>query len=250
MDWLMDPEVWPGLMTLTALEIVLGTGNLVFVAILVARVQPRYQPLARNLGLGLALGTRLVLLAVISWVARLTTPVLAIAGHGFSWRDMILIGGGLFLVFKGTTEIHKRVEGESHVAGDAAPHAALGGVVLQIAVLDIVFSLDSVITAVGMVNQLSVMVAAVVIAMGVMILAAGPTTAFVERHPTVKMLALSFLLLIGMTLMADGVGMHVPKGYIYAAIGFSAGVELLNQLASRRQHKRGGSSRRAATRRP
>jgi predicted tellurium resistance membrane protein TerC len=241
MDWLMDPEVWPGLLTLTALEIVLGIDNLVFVAILVARVQPRYQPLARNLGLGLALGTRLVLLAVITWVARLTAPVLTIAGHGFSWRDMILIGGGLFLVFKGTTEIHKRVEGEAHVAGDAAPHAALSGVVLQIAVLDIVFSLDSVITAVGMVGQLSVMVAAVVIAMAVMLLAAGPTTAFVERHPTVKMLALSFLLLIGMTLMADGFGMHVPKGYIYAAITFSASVELLNQLANRRQRKHGRS---------
>lgn len=240
MHWLIDPQVWAGLLTLTALEIVLGIDNLVFVAVLVARVRPRHQALARRLGLSLALGTRLLLLAGISWIAQLTAPVLVIAGHGFSWRDLILIGGGLFLVWKATAEIHQRVEGESHISDGAAPHAGLAGVVLQIAVLDIVFSLDSVITAVGMVSHLPVMIAAVVIAMAVMLLASGPTTAFVERHPTVKMLVFSFLLLIGMTLLADGFGMHVPKGYIYAAIGFSAAVEFLNQLAGRRQRTRGG----------
>lgn len=242
MDWLIDPQLWAGLLTLTALEIVLGIDNLVFIAVLVARVRPRHQALARRLGLGLALGTRLLLLAGISWIAQLTAPVFTVAGRGFSWRDLILIGGGLFLVWKGTAEIHDRVEGESHAPGAAAPHAGLYGIVLQIAVLDIVFSLDSVITAVGMVSQLPVMIAAVVIAMGVMLLASGPTTDFVERHPTVKMLVFSFLLLIGMTLLADGFGMHVPKGYIYAAIGFSAGVEFLNQLAGRRQRMRGASS--------
>ncbi|HET8996170.1 MAG TPA: TerC family protein, partial [Acetobacteraceae bacterium] len=241
MDWLTDPQVWAGLLTLTALEVVLGIDNLVFIAVLVARVRPGHQALARRLGLGLALGTRLLLLAGISWIAQLTAAVFTVAGHGFSWRDLILIGGGLFLVWKGTAEIHDRVEGESHAPGGAAPHAGLYGIVLQIAVLDIVFSLDSVITAVGMVAHLPVMIAAVVIAMGVMLLAAGPTTEFVARHPTVKMLVFSFLLLIGMTLLADGFGMHVPKGYIYAAIGFSAGVEVLNQLAGRRQRRRAGA---------
>ncbi len=237
MDWLTDPQIWAGLLTLTALEIVLGIDNLVFIAVLVARVRPEHQALARRLGLGLALGTRLALLGAISWLARLTAPVLTVAGQDFSWRDLILIAGGLFLVYKGTTEIHTRVEGETHSVGTTA-RAALIGVVAQIAVLDVVFSLDSVITAVGMVNELPVMIAAVVIAIGVMLVASGPTTVFVERHPTVKMLVFSFLLLIGMTLVADGFGMHVPRGYIYAAIGFSAMVEALNQLAGRRQRTR------------
>ncbi len=238
MAWLADPEVWAGLVTLTALEIVLGIDNLLFIAVLVGRVRPERQALARRLGLGLALGTRLLLLGGIAWIAQLTRPVVTLGGHGFSWRDLILIAGGLFLVYKGTVEIHHRVEGGAEIpAGSAAP-ASFAGVVAQIAVLDIVFSLDSVITAVGMVQHLPVMVAAVVIAVGVMLLAAGPTMVFVERHPTVKMLVFSFLLLIGMTLMADGFGMTVPKGYVYAAIGFSAGVELLNQLAQRRQRRR------------
>ena len=239
MEWLIDPQLWAGLLTLTALEVVLGIDNLVFIAVLVARVRPEQQALARKLGLSLALGTRLVLLAGISWITHLTVSAFVIAGHGFSWRDLILIAGGLFLVFKGTTEIHRRVEGEFQAPDSTATHAGLLGIVLQIAVLDIVFSLDSVITAVGMVTQLPVMIAGVVVAMAVMLLASGPTTAFVERHPTVKMLVFSFLLLIGMTLLADGFGMHVPKGYIYAAIGFSAGVELLNQFAARRRRSRG-----------
>lgn len=238
MDWLIDPQIWAGLLTLTALEIVLGIDNLVFIAVLVARVRPEHQARARNLGLGLALGTRIALLGGINWIARLTRPLMAVAGQTFSCRDLIMIAGGLFLVYKGTTEIHIRVERHVHGSAAVSGQAGLGGVVLQIALLDIVFSLDSVVTAVGMVSHLRVMIAAVVIAIGVMLLAAGPTAVFVERHPTVKMLVFSFLLLIGMSLVADGFGMQVPKGYIYSAIGFSAGVEVLNQIAGRRQRRR------------
>lgn len=242
MDWLADPHVWAGLLALTALEIVLGIDNLLFVAVLAARVRTEHQSLARKLGLGMALGTRLALLVSISWLAHLTQPVFAVAGHGFSWRDLILIAGGLFLVYKGTVEIHARVEGEQAETEGPANRAALPGIVLQIALLDIVFSLDSVIAAVGMVSHLPVMIAAVVIAMAVMLLASGPTTDFVERHPTVKMLVFSFLLMIGMMLVADGFGVHVPRGYVYAAIGFSAGVELLNQMAARRRRTRHGAA--------
>jgi predicted tellurium resistance membrane protein TerC len=238
MNWVIDPQIWAGLLTLTALEIVLGIDNLVFIAVIVARVRAEHQALARKLGLALALGTRLALLGGITWIAGLTKPLIAIAGLAFSWRDLIMITGGLFLLYKGTIEIHKRMEGDSHSVSEAKSHQGLPGVILQIALLDIVFSLDSVITAVGMVSHLPTMIAAVVIAIGVMLLAAGATTAFVERHPTVKMLAFSFLLLIGMTLVADGFGIHVPKGYIYAAVGFSAAVEALNQLASRRRRTR------------
>jgi predicted tellurium resistance membrane protein TerC len=242
MDWLTDPQLWAGLLTLTALEIVLGIDNLLFLAILVARVEPKHQNLTRRLGLGLALGIRLVLLACISWIARLTDPVLTIADHPFSWRDAILIGGGLFLVYKGTTEIHGSMEGAEHAPQASVHRSALTSVVVQIALLDMVFSLDSVITAVGMVNHVPIMVAAVLISMAVMLLASGPASAFVERHPTVKMLVFAFLLMIGMTLVADGFGMHVPKGYIYSAIAFSAGVEMLNQLASRRRRVKRSST--------
>ena len=189
------------------------------------------------MGLALALGTRLTLLGGITWIAKLTEPVLVIAAHALSWRDLIMIGGGLFL-YKGTSEIHTRLEGDGYATTEAPGRTSLAGAILQIAWLDVVFSLDSVITAVGMVSHLPIMIAAVVIAVAVMVLAASATTAFVERHPTVKMLVFSFLLLIGMTLIADGFGMHVPKGYIYAAISFSAGVEMLNQFARRRQRAR------------
>jgi predicted tellurium resistance membrane protein TerC len=243
MDWLIEPQVWAGLLTLTALEIVLGIDNLVFIAVLVARVQAAHRTMARRLGLGLALGMRLVLLSGISWIAHLTYPVLVVAGHEFSWRKLILIGGGLFLVYKGTVEIHAQVESDPLAAPTAVRHSALAVIVTQIALLDIVFSLDSVITAVGMVGQLPVMIAAVVIAMGVMMVASGPTAGFIDRHPTVKMLVFSFLLLVGMALMADGFGVHVPKDYIYTAIAFSAGVEFLNQFADRRQRMRGTGCR-------
>ncbi len=237
MGWLADPQAWVSLLTLTLLEVVLGIDNLIFVSILAGRLPPAQQARARQIGLALALATRLVLLAAISWITRLTAPVFAVAGHDVSWRDLVLIGGGLFLVYKGTQEIHARIEGEGEHEATAPVHASLVGTIVQIGLLDIVFSLDSVITAVGMANQLSVMVTAVVIAMAVMLLASGPVSGFVNRHPTVKMLALSFLLLIGMVLIADGSGFHVPKGYIYAAIGFSIIVELLNQLAGRRRRR-------------
>jgi predicted tellurium resistance membrane protein TerC len=239
-DWLIrlpfsDPQLWASLLTLTVMEIVLGIDNLIFIAILANRLPEHQQGQARRIGLLLALGLRLGLLASIAWIMRLTTPVFEVFDHSFSWRDVILIAGGLFLVYKGTAEIHERIEGEApHTAAGAAAQSFFG-IVAQIVVIDVVFSLDSVITAVGMASELAVMMAAVVISIGVMMVASGPVAAFVNRHPTVKMLALSFLLLIGTMLVADGFGMHVPKGYIYAAIGFSALVEALNQVASRRR---------------
>jgi predicted tellurium resistance membrane protein TerC len=236
-EWLTDPQIWASLLTLTVLEVVLGIDNLIFLALVAARLPPAQQTRARQAGLLIALGTRLALLAMISWIMRLTAPVLAVAGHAFSWRDLILIGGGLFLLYKGTQEIHARIEGEGEHKAAPEQHPSFGGTILQIGLLDIVFSLDSVITVVGMANQFPIMIAAVAIAMGVMLLASGPVSGFVNRHPTVKMLALSFLLLIGMTLIADGFGAHVPKGYIYAAIGFSILVEVLNQLAGRRRRR-------------
>jgi predicted tellurium resistance membrane protein TerC len=235
MDWLSDPQIWASLLTLTALEIVLGIDNIVFIAILAGRLPEERRAQARRVGLALALITRLALLASIAWIIGLTEPLFELRGHGVSWRDLILIAGGLFLLYKGTREIHERLEGEEpHGATAAKAAASFGGVVTQIMVLDIVFSLDSVITAVGMANELWVMATAVVIAVVIMLAASGPLSAFVDRHPTVKMLALSFLLLIGMTLIADGAGFHLPKGYIYAAIAFSVAVEALNQLAARR----------------
>ena len=237
MDWLSDPQVWVSLLTLTVMEIVLGIDNLVFLSILVARLAPEHQPIARQIGLGLALGLRLALLAAIAWIMRLTEPVFVLAGWSFSWRDLILIVGGLYLVYKGTGEIHERIEGGGEHESPRGTGVSLIGTIVQIALLDIVFSLDSVIMAFGMASQLPVMMAAVIIAVGVMMLASAPVAGFVNRHPTVKMLALSFLLLIGMTLIADGFGAHVPRGYIYAAIGFSLLVELLNQLAGSRRRR-------------
>lgn len=246
MDWLADPQIWASLLTLTALEIVLGIDNLVFIAILAGRVSPERRDRARQVGLALALVSRLGLLASIVWIMGLTRPLFTVLGHELSWRDAILIAGGLFLLYKGTREIHLRVEGERPAAATGRGAAPFAGIAVQIMLLDMVFSLDSVITAVGMANDLWVMVAAVVAAMMIMLAASGPLAGFIERHPTVKMLALSFLLLIGMTLVADGIGFHVPKGYIYAAIGFSAVVEALNQLAMRRRKEtdRGRDDRR------
>ncbi len=229
-----DPQVWASLLTLTVMEIVLGIDNLLFVAILADRLPEGRREAARRVGLLAALGLRIVLLLGITWVMGLTAPVFETRWAWLSWRDVILIGGGLFLIYKGTGEIHARIEGEHGPAAHGRGEASFAGTVAQIAMLDIVFSLDSVITAVGMSNDLPVMIAAIVIAMTVMLLGARAVSGFIARHPTVKMLALSFLLLIGMTLMADGFGAHVPKGYIYAAMGFSAVVEVLNQLAGRR----------------
>ena len=231
---LSDPHAWVSLLTLTALEVVLGIDNLIFVAIQAGRLPVAQQGLARRVGLALALLMRLGLLASLSWLVGLTAPVFAVAGQAFSWRDMILIGGGLFLLYKGTTEIHHRVEGESASAASAAA-ASFWPIIVQIMLLDIVFSLDSVITAVGMVDELAIMLAAVIIAAVAMLVASGPLSRFVNRHPTVKMLALAFLLMIALVLLADGFGLHIPKGYVYAAMGFSVGVEFLNQAAARRR---------------
>ena len=237
-EWLSDPEIWVSLVTLTALEIVLGIDNLVFIAILAGRLPADRQNRARQTGLALALITRLALLASIAWIIGLTRPVFDLFGHPVSWRDIVLVGGGFFLLYKGTREIHHRLEGDG--PGEAKPREKISfsGVIVQIVLLDIVFSLDSVITAVGMASAIWVMAAAIVIAVAIMLGMSKPLAEFVERYPTVKMLALSFLLLIGMTLIADGAGFHVPKGYIYAAIGFSVGVEALNQLAARRRRSR------------
>ncbi len=237
--WINDPQIWLSLLTLSALEIVLGIDNLVFIAILTGRLPEHQRALGRKIGLSLALVTRLMLLAALAWIVGLTAPVLTLAGHDFSWRDIILISGGVFLLYKATVEIGEMVEGD-HDAPTSAQGVAgvtFRGVVLQIAVIDIIFSLDSVITAVGMADTLWVMVAAVVIAMIIMIIASTPLANFVAAHPTIKMLALSFLLLIGMLLVADGFGLHVPKGYVYFALGFSVAVESLNHWVRNRRKR-------------
>ena len=234
MDWLTNPEIWTALLTLTALEIVLGIDNVIFISILAGKLPEAQRDKARILGLSLAMFMRIALLFSISWVIGLTEPLFALFGHDLSGRDLILFGGGLFLIYKATSEIHEKLEGEEG-HGTAAAAASFAGVIVQILLLDIVFSLDSVITAVGMADDLAVMVAAVVIAVGVMLISSGSVSAFVGRHPTVKMLALSFLLLIGMTLVAEGFGQHISKGYIYFAMGFSVFVEALN-LRLRTKH--------------
>jgi len=239
MEWLSDPGIWISLATLTALEIVLGIDNLVFIAILADRLPAERRATARRVGLALALVTRLALLFAITWIIGLTKPVFTLFEQAFSWRDLILIGGGLFLIAKGTTEIHNRVEDEAeseNAKGSSAKRGALfGAVVVQIAIMDIVFSIDSVITAVGMAKHVEVMAAAIIIAVIVMLIAATPVSDFVNRHPTVRVLALSFLLLIGVTLVADGLGFHIPKGYIYFAVGYAIFVEALNLMTRRRR---------------
>ncbi len=223
------PETWIALLTLTVLEIVLGIDNVIFISILVQRLPAELRDRARYIGLGLAMGMRILLLLTISWIIGLTQPLFTLFGNEFSWRDVILIGGGLFLLWKATTEIHESLEGEeAHVSTSAVGTASLGSVLVQIVLLDIVFSLDSVLTAVGMVDEIAIMIAAVVIAVGVMLVASGPLSRFVHQHPSVKILALSFLLLIGVTLIADGFGLHIDKAYIYAAMAFSVFVEALN----------------------
>ena len=227
MDWLTSPEIWIALLTLTSLEIVLGIDNVIFISILSDRLPPEQRKRARTLGLILAMFMRIALLFSINWIANLTDPLFTILGKDFSGRDLILLAGGIFLIYKSVTEIHQKLEGEEAHTTSAAS-ATFSSVIIQILLLDIVFSLDSVITAVGMAEDIEVMVAAVVIAVMVMLFAAGPISAFVSEHPTVKMLALSFLLLIGMSLAAEGWGFHIPKGYIYSAMAFAVFVEMLN----------------------
>jgi predicted tellurium resistance membrane protein TerC len=237
MELLTNPETWVALVTLTVLEIVLGIDNVIFISILVGRLPEAQRERGRVIGLGLAMGMRILLLLTISWIIGLTAPAFTLLDNEFSWRDLILIGGGLFLLWKATTEIHESLEGATHEQGSVRGGATFRGVIFQIVVLDIVFSLDSVLTAVGLARDLPVMIAAVVIAVGVMLVASGPLSAFVHRHPSVKMLALAFLLLIGVTLVADGFGFHLDKAYIYAAMGFSVFVEALNLRASRRRRE-------------
>ncbi|MGH9888277.1 MAG: TerC family protein [bacterium] len=228
MQWLSDPNAWIGLLTLTGLEIVLGIDNIIFISILSGTLPHEQQPRARRLGLMGAFVTRVLLLLSIAWIVKLTRPLFSVLGHGVSGRDLILIIGGLFLIGKSTFEIHSKLEGEEHGESSGRAKRTLTAVVLQIMVVDIVFSLDSVITAVGMVDDVTIMIAANVIALGLMLAAAGSISAFVDKHPTIKMLALSFLVLIGTNLVAEGFGAHVPKGYTYFAMGFAVAVEMLN----------------------
>ena len=239
-----DPTAWIALLTLIVLEIVLGIDNLIFISILTNKLPKHQHVSARRLGIGAALVMRLLLLATISIIVQLTEPLFTAFGHGFSWRDIILISGGLFLVWKATREIHHTVDAEDHkdsmVGGTL--QLSLAGAIFQILLLDLVFSIDSIITAVGMTDEIAIMYIAVIVAVSVMLMAATPLANFIEKNPTIVMLALGFLLMIGMTLIADGMGYHVPKGYIYAAMGFSALVEGLNMLARRRKATaRGGA---------
>jgi predicted tellurium resistance membrane protein TerC len=242
MELLLDPQVWLAFVTLTALEIVLGVDNIVFISILVGRLPKAQQPKARLIGLSLAMFARIALLLSLTWIMKLTAPLFAVLGNEISGRDLILIVGGAFLLAKSTTEIHSSLEGEEEAR--KAGKAGFAALLVQIALIDIVFSLDSVITAVGLVEHVEVMIAAIVAAVGVMMVAAAPIGAFVDRHPTVKMLALSFLILIGVALIADGLAFHIPKGYIYFSMAFALAVEMLNLRVRRRAppvrlHKRG-----------
>ncbi|ABC23667.1 TerC family protein [Rhodospirillum rubrum] len=236
-EWIADPSAWVGLATLVLLEIVLGIDNLVFIAILADKLPPSQRNKARLLGLSLALIMRLGLLASISWIVTLTQPLFTVYGFGFSGRDLILLIGGLFLMFKGTMELHERLEGAEGPKEGKVVHAVFWQVIVQIVVLDAVFSLDSVITAVGMISHLSVMMIAVVVAMAVMMAASKPLMAFVSRHPTVVILCLGFLMMIGFSLIVEGFGFHIPKGYLYAAIGFSILIEAFNQVARRNRER-------------
>jgi predicted tellurium resistance membrane protein TerC len=239
-----DPAAWLALATLVVMEVVLGIDNLIFISILTNKLPEHQRSRARRVGIGLAVILRLGLLASIAFIVQLTQPLFTLFGHAFSWRDLILMAGGLFLIWKATTEIHDHVAGEAEHGGESGPSpAGVAGLTMtaaigQILVLDLVFSLDSIITAVGMTNDIPIMVLAVLIAVGLMLLAADPLARFIGNNPTIVMLALGFLLMIGATLLADGVGVHVPKGYIYAAMAFSALIEGLNMLARRGKRKK------------
>ena len=237
MESLFTPEILIALATLTALELVLGIDNIIFISILAGRLPPEQRAAARRLGIAGAAITRLALLFAIVWITRLTYPVFEVFGQPFSWRDMILIGGGLFLIAKATLEIHHKVEGAGGDPSLKRVAPSFAGVIAQIMVLDIVFSLDSIITAVGMVDERWVMVTAIVISIAFMLAFAGPIGDFVERHPTVKVLALSFLMMIGLVLIADGFGMHIPKGYVYTAMAFSVFVEAINMWIRNREKR-------------
>jgi len=248
MDWVSSPEAWIALLTLTVLEIVLGIDNIVFISILASKLPFNQQARVRTIGLALAMITRILLLLSLTWIMRLTAPLFAVLKHEFAGRDLILLAGGIFLIWKSTHEIHEHLEGESASERAARGAVTVTGVLVQIALLDLVFSLDSVITAVGMANQVAVMIIAIMLAVGFMLFAARLISAFVERHPTIKMLALSFLLLIGVTLIAEGFRQHIPKGYVYFAMAFSIFVEALNLRA--RKGRGAASGSRSRRRRP
>ena len=228
MEWLTDPQIWISLVTLTVLEIVLGIDNIIFISILAAKLPAEQQGRARTLGLSIALITRILLLCSIYWLTRLTSDLFSVLGQPFSGKDLVLIAGGIFLLWKSVHEIHGNMEGAAHSTTSTKVATTFAAVIAQIVVIDIVFSLDSVITAVGLAQQIGVMIAAVVIAMAVMLVASGPISRYVDKHPTIKMLALSFLILVGVVLIADGFRQHISKGYIYFAMAFSFAVEMLN----------------------
>jgi predicted tellurium resistance membrane protein TerC len=246
LDLFTDPNAWAALVTLTALEIVLGIDNIVFISVLVARLEPAQAKRARQIGLSLAFVFRVLLLAGLTWLIGLTAPVVTILGNALSWRDLILIAGGLFLIAKATHEIHAEVEARSddNVSPAATAHTAFLTAVAQLALVDLVFSIDSIITAIGMAERIEIMVAAVLIAMLIMYAASGAVAGFIAAHPTTKMLALAFLVLIGVALVADGFAFHFPRGYIYSAMAFAAVVETFNVLARRNRARRGSDGRR------
>ena len=235
--WLTDPHIWASFITLSAMEIVLGIDNVVFISLLVSRLPPDKRLSARRVGLSLALVFRVIMLGGIAWMIHLTTPILSLAGYDFSWRDLILIAGGLFLLVKGTREIHQDIEGEEEEQGASPLADTMVSAILQIAVIDLVFSIDSIITAVGMAEYVEVMIAAVAVAILVMYFASEPVALFIERHPTTKMLVLAFLLLIGAALIADGMHFHIPRAYIYFAMAFAAAVEVVNVVAARKRRR-------------
>jgi predicted tellurium resistance membrane protein TerC len=237
-DWIADPGIWASLVTLTVMEIVLGIDNIVFISVIVGRLPDAQAKRARQLGLLMALAFRIGFLLTLFWLIGLTKPLFTLFGEDVSWRDLVLFAGGLFLLVKATHEIHRDVEGngEEDAAGKVGTSFAM--TVAQIALIDVVFSVDSIVTAIGMAEHVGVMIAAVVIAVGVMYVASGPVSGFIDRHPTTRMLALAFLLMIGIALVADGAGFHIPRGYLYAAMAFSAGVEILNVVAKRNRDKK------------
>lgn len=239
LEWISSPEAWVALFTLTALEIVLGIDNIIFISILVGRLPVHQRQSGRVLGLGLAMGTRILLLLSLAWIMRLTEPLFSVMGYAISGRDLILLIGGLFLLVKSTLEIHHNMEESASTEEKPAKKVNFIGVLIQIALLDIVFSLDSVITAVGMANDVEVMILAIILAVGVMMIAAKPIGDFVEEHPTLKILALSFLILIGVSLIGEGLSFHIPKGYIYFAMGFSVCVEMINLRMRKHLSKKG-----------
>jgi predicted tellurium resistance membrane protein TerC len=238
LEWIASPEAWIALVSLTAIEIVLGIDNVVFISVLVARLDEKARERARRIGLSLALIFRIVLLFFLTWLIGLTAPLFEIWGEDFSWRDLVLIGGGLFLLTKATREVHAEIEGLEEGGPVQVARHAFTWAVAQVIVIDLVFSIDSIVTAIGMAQDIEVMVLAVIIAVAVMYVSSGPVSDFVAKYPTTKMLALSFLILIGVALIADGMGFHIPRAYIYFAMAFSAGVEIFNVLARRNRQRR------------